>query len=135
MATTVIYGKSGGKGGSVLLITATLFVGYLYFTRRLPNVLQAISKTPMDLAKSTVSVTPGGTAPVQPGTTPGFGTVPIAPSGYPVDFWFTIGPPYNQSVHVQAANPSDCRTLVHEQVLAITRSVTLAALYENLACA
>jgi hypothetical protein len=35
--------NTGGKSGAVLLVVGTLFVGYLYFTGRLPNVFKAIA--------------------------------------------------------------------------------------------
>src|SRR5216684_7420444 len=116
--------SGGSKGGVVLLITGTLFAGYLYFTRRLPNVLQSIARAP---TPGTIMMqTPTGMVPYQP-----VQVTPISPpqnvGGYPRRFTLSFPVPYSAPpVEISAADSATCNFLVESATLAATGSLTLA---------
>lgn len=128
--------KGGGKGGTVVLITGVLFIGYLYFTRRLPNVLAAIN-TPADLKLNTRlgTVTP---------TTPGTGGLPpapvprssIVPRTKRVRFRVYFPPPYStEPLDIDVTGTAEeCRRVVYMAVLQRTGSQTLATIYSEGNC-
>lgn len=143
---------AGGKGGAVLLITGTLFVGYLYLTRRLPKVIQAISTptTGNEYTNPGITVPSGGTAPYPAGppgspntvpinpTTPGTTNGPpvsVTPGGYPRRFVINFPPGYAvPSIEISASDPISCRSEVFAGVLQATGSFTLASIYANQNC-
>lgn len=112
----------GGKGGTVVLITGTLFLGYLYFTRRLPNVLKAIQLAPKDWNLMTLSQPAGGVAP--------------APAkAWPRSFTLTFPAQYKaKPVEIVATDPVSCRYLVYRGTLEATGSATLAQMYVDSYC-
>src|SRR5688572_23498274 len=121
--------NTGGKGGTVVLIMGTLFVGYLYFTRRLPNVFKAIAM-PGNMTLATVAPVPGG---LQPAPVPRGSIVPRAGSR---KIHIILPPPYHQApleIEIAIGTSSDaCRRLVFEAVFQRTGSNTLAELYSRL---
>src|SRR5216683_4584194 len=119
--------SGSAKGGTVLLITGTLFLGYLYFTRRLPNVLQAIARMP--IPGSVMQQTPMGMVPYSPAQ-----VVPISPSqntaGYPRTIMLSFPVPYAAPpVTIVAADPATCAFEVEATTLQATGSLTLAQTY------
>jgi hypothetical protein len=88
----------GGKGNAVLLVAATMFVGYLYLTGRLQRVIQVLAEPAPGKALETSepgAIAPQGRgglgiprAPWQGVRVPTAGTPPIAPSGTWTPGWW-----------------------------------------------
>jgi len=128
--------NTGGKGGTVVLIAGVLFTGYLYFTRRLPGVLQAVvSPGKMTLATASTNGT----------TTPNVGTPPINPSGsggygpapYNVGFVnVTIAYPPNSGLPAETikVDPKYCHVTVYSHVLSRTANIIWAQAIADSAC-
>lgn len=136
--------NTGGKGGTVVLIAGTLFIGYLFFTRRLQNVFSAINLSPKEwnlmLANQGVTVPPGGTAPAP--VTPG-SVVPRTGSGRTTlprnsrRIIIYLPPQYGAPLEVELANVTDrnaCKMLIYRAVLDRTGSNQLAGVYSELHC-
>lgn len=64
-AAAPVNAVTGGQGGTVLLIMGVLLVAYLYVSRRLPNVIKAVSLPPDQLGQVTGSRI-SGPDPAQP---------------------------------------------------------------------
>jgi len=124
-----VGGGKGGQGGTVVLIAGTLFLGYLYFTRRLPGVITAIQSPDKQ----------SGLASPTPGIIPPIGTPPIAPtgraSGYPRHFSLIV-PTRNGgvSITVDAQDYDSCYQALYHQVMMATGSPILAAIYAQGYC-
>jgi len=113
--------NSGGKGGTVVLITGTLFIGYLYFTRRISNVFKAIQMPPSALIMMPTT------------TVPTTGPAPV--TSWPRSFTLTFPPQYKmRPVEIVAADPISCRYLVYRATLEATGSTTLAEMYVQSYC-
>ena len=119
----------GGKGGTVVLITGTLFIGYLYFTRRLPNVLRAI-KNPGDPFK------PVGTVPASMGSPPptggGAGGIPTNDPIIQVKIQYPAQ--YHLIDETLTVPASLCRGAVYNLVLVRTGSAATASAISSSAC-
>jgi hypothetical protein len=130
-------GRYEGKGGTVLLIAGTLFLGYLYFTRRLQAVITAI-QTPGSMSGTIANqgITAQGVTPTNPYATP-YATVPVSPGGYPRNFTIHFQPPYQNvpPIEVSADSPQLCYSLTYSGVLQATGSQALAAIYAARYCA
>lgn len=125
--------SSDGKGGTVILIAGTLFLGYLYFTRRLQGVIKAI-QSPSSLQSSVPSIQG---IPPAPTTGPTISTVPINPTGgYPRNFTITFQPPYQNKppIEISAADRATCYALVYSATFQSTGSPALAAIYAQRYC-
>jgi|SRR5581483_9423868 len=88
------------RGNAVLLVGATVFVGYLFLTRRLQKVVQVLAEPAPGTQQA--SATNGGQGapvpagikiptsggPVVPGQTPGYGVDPYTnnPANYPPNY-------------------------------------------------
>jgi hypothetical protein len=116
--------SGNSKGGTVLLIVGTLFVGYLYFTQRLPNVLKSIATPAGQTATTPVQPAP----PVQPAQ-------PAYPPGYRRVISIPLPAQYNRSpLTVEIFDPAYCGATVYAAVLAATQSPSLAAMYVQQYC-
>ena len=124
--------SSDGKGGTVILIAGTLFLGYLYFTKRLQGVIRAI-QSPSSLQSSIPGIQ--GVPPANPAS-PGFGTVPINPSGYPRKFTLYFPAPYQNipPVPVSAGDPATCYAIVYAETFRATGSPAIAAISAQRYC-
>ena len=124
--------SSDGKGGTVILIAGTLFLGYLYFTRRLQGVIKAI-QSPSSLQSKISGIQ--GIPPATPN--PNIGTVPINPSGgYPRNFTIHFQPPYQDRppVEISAGDRATCYAFVYSATFQSTGSPALAAIYAQRYC-
>lgn len=126
---------SGGNGGTVFLIAGTLFIGYLYISRRLDPVIAAIKSPPASNglfapanipspgnSNSNFSLTP--TAVPNPATTAPYGAR---------NFTLYFPPQYNASpVQIMCADSQTCKSLIFNATYQATGSVALAETYAAL---
>lgn len=124
--------STGGKGGTVVLITGVLFVGYLYFTRRLSNVFKAIQLPPTEWSLGTLSGPPQ-TVPKSGSTTPYVPTqtVPIKR----VKIIIRYPPQFHLQDEEITVDSAFCKQEVYSLVLARTASpATAKAISDNVLC-
>lgn len=127
---------SGGNGGTVFLIAGTLFIGYLYISRRLDGVIAAIKNPP------NISGLPGGGPPINPANpnSGGFGTVPTAVPNPSTgnqygnrNFTLYFPPQYHASpVQIMCADSQSCKALIYNATYQATGSIALAETYAAL---
>jgi hypothetical protein len=132
--------KGGGKGGTVVLITGILFIGYLYFSRRLPNVLAAINTPAREFLDRPFLGTPGTMTPgtTMPGGLPPYtpGRGEITPRLIRVKARINLPPPYNREpLEIDFYGTVEaCRAAIDRAVFDRTGSMTLGKLYANAFC-
>ena len=118
--------RSGGQGGNVALIMGIFVFGYLYFSRRLPNVIKGLTTPAADyLPLNAGGGGGGGAAPPAPGA----GGAPSgAPSGAPAPLNFYIYPPLGYSfAPIQITTTAAyCAETVYQAMLQATGSAAQA---------
>lgn len=128
--------NSGGKGGTVVLITGTLFIGYLYFTRRLQNVFQAIRLPAAEWNINTAAIPNASPTDINragglPPSTPPIN--PTVPGGKPLSIEVIIRypPQYHLADEKIRVLTAACKSQVYQWVLYRTGSAATAKMISD----